>query len=78
MANIFHDETKDMSEEERIKVLNEKLEKLREMYGYTPHTAQVPCFMFFSTVTVMSEQCRHALRSACHDMDVTFRFRGKS
>ncbi|CAE7030629.1 Scn11a [Symbiodinium natans] len=40
MANIFHDETKDMSEEERIKVLNEKLEKLREMYGYTPHTAQ--------------------------------------
>ena len=45
LTNIFHKETKDMShisEEERKRILNEKLEKLREMYGYMPHTAQVP------------------------------------
>jgi len=43
LTNIFHKETKDMShisEEERKRILNEKLEKLREMYGYMPHTAQ--------------------------------------
>ena len=45
LTNIFHKETKDMShisEEERKRILNEKLEKIREMYGYMPHTAQVP------------------------------------
>ncbi|CAE7656093.1 CACNA1C [Symbiodinium pilosum] len=40
LTNIFHNETKDLTEEERTRILNEKLEKLREMYGYMPHTAQ--------------------------------------
>ena len=41
LTNIFHNETKDLSDEERTRILNEKLEKLRAMYGYMPHTAQV-------------------------------------
>ncbi|CAE7705028.1 Cacna1c [Symbiodinium sp. CCMP2456] len=43
LTKLFHEETKDMShisEEERKRILNEKLEKLRQMYGYMPHSAQ--------------------------------------
>jgi len=40
LTNIFHNETKDLSEEERTRLLNEKVEKLKEMYGFRPHSTQ--------------------------------------